>query len=159
MKVIAKNNVYEPLTDEKWQEILEKGRLALKDNPYPNRLEYLSDKRVYRIFFTDQRAVDLPVDFYEEFNSLSDDDLSQAFLSPAGTALCLDDYDLDVSVHGLINDNPDVSFFSIPNNIDRSTSNNHSANDAEKRRLQKRKKIIRAKTRLLNKKVHLKTGS
>jgi len=150
MKIKAKSNVYKPLTADSWHAILQKGRSAMKENPYPHKLEYLSEKRIFRVFFTNNTAVDLPVDYYEEFHNISDADLKEATLSPAGTALCLDDYDLDVSVQGLINDNSDVKFFEVPNG-DSSKRKSHPR-DVEKKRLSRRQRIIRHRSKSLNKK-------
>lgn len=113
MKIKAKSDVYAPLTEERWKAILEKGKLDMENEILACALEYFSENRFFRVFFNNKTAIDIPVNYYKEFDKISDDYLSKAFLSPAGSALCVEEYDLDISIQGLIKDNPNIRFFEV----------------------------------------------
>lgn len=105
MKVQATDSVYEPLTDEKYQQIVNEGKERLKNERMAESVKFNREERTFCFKFNDKTQETIQIDNFEEFTGISDKDLNKAILSPAGTALCLEKYDLDISVEGLIRDN------------------------------------------------------
>jgi len=109
MKIKARTDVYEPLTKERYDKEMEIGTKKLQEDGYAKSIVFDASSRVFIICFSDSTLVSLPVDDYPEFKSLTSSDLSKVRVGFAGSAICLDEHDLHVSIDGLLNDNPSIS--------------------------------------------------
>lgn len=109
MKIKARTDVYEPLTKERYDREMEIGIKKLHEDGYAKSIFFDASSRIFIIYFSDNTLVSLPVDDYPEFTSITSPDLSKVRIGFAGSAICLDEHDLHVSIDGLLNDNPSVS--------------------------------------------------
>lgn len=65
-------------------------------------LRYLPPMKALLVLFADQSAVALPVGNYPELSALSVAQLKRVTLGMGGSALCLEEEDLHVSIAGLV---------------------------------------------------------
>ena len=100
--VVAKNRFDEPVTDEVLRRAVERGQQRRRPALHASAVRYVADSRSLRIDFADQSAVVLPVKNYPELAKLSRAELGRLALGFAGSALCLEEQDLHVSIAGLV---------------------------------------------------------
>jgi hypothetical protein len=100
--VIAKNRFDEPVTDEVLQHAIERGQQRRGIALHASTMQYMADSQALMIRFADQSAVVLPIKNYPELAKLSHTQLDRLSLGYAGSALCLDEEDLHVSIAGLV---------------------------------------------------------
>lgn len=102
MTIVAKNGFDEVVTPDVLQRAVARGRNRNRGSIHAQSLRYLPDTRSLVIEFADHTAIVLPVENYPELAALTGDELSRLGLCFAGSALCLDDRDLHVSIAGLM---------------------------------------------------------
>lgn len=102
MTIQAKNGFDEAVTPEVLQRAVALGRSRHRGSIHALSLHYLPDTRALMITFGDQTAIVLPVENYAELTALTERELQQLSLCFAGSALCLNDRDLHVSIAGLM---------------------------------------------------------
>lgn len=102
MTIQAKNGFDEVVTPEVVQRAVALGRSRHRGSIHAQSLRYLPDTRALMIIFSDQTAIVLPVENYSELATLTGEELQQLSLCFAGSALCLNDRDLHVSIAGLM---------------------------------------------------------
>ena len=107
MKVIkAKPSARRPLTEEMIDVAIQQG-----ETHRANSLQAVSvsfDKPSLIIRFEDGSGVLLPVDLYPEFDGFNAEDYEKLTVGFAGTALCHEGKDLDVSIAGMISASPSL---------------------------------------------------
>lgn len=91
----------EPVTDEALRRAVERGRQR-RPALHASAVQYVADSQSLRIGFSDLSAVVLPVKNYPELAQLSPAQLDRLVLGFAGSALCLEEQDLHVSIAGLV---------------------------------------------------------
>ena len=91
----------EPVTDEVLRRAVERGRQR-RPALHASAVQYEADSQSLRIGFSDLSAVVLPVKNYPELAQLSHAQLDRLVLGFAGSALCLEEQDLHVSIAGLV---------------------------------------------------------
>ena len=91
----------EPVTDEVLRRAVERGRQR-RPTLHASAVQYVADSQSLRIGFSDLSAVVLPVKNYPELAQLSHAQLDRLVLGFAGSALCLEEQDLHVSIAGLV---------------------------------------------------------
>ena len=106
MTIHAKNGFDEVVTPEVLQRAVSLGRH--RGSIHARSLRYLPDTRALMITFADQTAIVLPVENYSELATLTGGELQQLSLCFAGSALCLNDRDLHVSIAGLMAMSPSL---------------------------------------------------
>ena len=100
--VVAKARFDEPVTDEVLRRATERGQQRRRLALHASALQYVADSQALTISFADQSAVVLPIKNYPELAMLSHAELGRLSLGYAGSALCLDEQDLHVSIAGLV---------------------------------------------------------
>jgi Protein of unknown function (DUF2442) len=100
--VVAKNQFDEPITDAVLRRAIERGQQRHRPSLHASEVRYVADSQTLTIGFSDQTAVVLPIKNYPELAKLSRADLGRLALGFAGSALCLEDQDLHVSIAGLV---------------------------------------------------------
>lgn len=100
--VVAKKRVDEPVSAAVLRRAVERGeqrrRLALQ----ARTVRYVPDSKSLLIGFADHSALVLPVKNYPELAKLKRAQLDNLELGFAGSALCLEEKDLHVSIAGLV---------------------------------------------------------
>lgn len=81
---------------------IERGEERRLREPPATAIEYHSADRSFRISFASRPDVLLPVKHFPELADLSDQELASMTLELQGEALCLEEKDLHISVHGLV---------------------------------------------------------
>lgn len=103
MKTVkAKAGFDEPVTEQVIAQAIERGRLRRNPDLRATGVRYLPALQSLLISFADQSAVALPVKNYPELAALSLIDLKQMAVGFGGSALCLEERDLHVSIAGLV---------------------------------------------------------
>lgn len=100
--VVAKDRFDEPVTDEVLRRATERGQQRRRLALHASAVQYVADSQALTIGFADQSAVVLPIKNYPELAKLSHTQLGRLSLGYAGSALCLDEQDLHVSIAGLV---------------------------------------------------------
>lgn len=100
--VKAKPGFDEPVTEEALAQAIERGRVRRRPGLQATDVHYLSAFASLLIRFADQSAVALPVKNYPELAVLKPAELKRLALGFGGSALCLDERDLHVSIAGLV---------------------------------------------------------
>ena len=100
--IVAKDRFDEPVTDEGVRRATERGQHRRALALHASAVQYVADSQTLTIGFADQSAVVLPVKNYPELATLSHAELARLSLGYAGSALCLDEQDLHVSIAGLV---------------------------------------------------------
>lgn len=100
--VVAKDRFDEPVTDEVLRRATERGQQRRRPALHASAVQYVADSQALTIAFADQSAVVLPIKNYPELAKLSHTQLGRLSLGYAGSALCLDEQDLHVSIAGLV---------------------------------------------------------
>lgn len=91
----------EPVTDEVLRRAVERGQQR-RPALHASVVQYVADSQSLRIGFSDLSAIILPVKNYPELAQLSGTQLDRLVLGFAGSALCLEEQDLHVSIAGLV---------------------------------------------------------
>jgi hypothetical protein len=99
--VTAKALVDEPVTEAVLQRAVERGQQR-RPMLHASEVHYVAESQSLRIGFSDLSAVVLPVKNYPELALLSRTQLDRLVLGFAGSALCLEEQDLHVSIAGLV---------------------------------------------------------
>jgi hypothetical protein len=100
--VVAKNRFDEPVTTDVLRRATARGQQRRALALHASALQYVADSQALTISFADQSALVLPIKNYPELASLSHADLGRLSLGYAGSALCLEDRDLHISIAGLV---------------------------------------------------------
>ncbi len=91
-----------PVTAVVLSKAIERGRQRKDAGVHATALRYLAESRALLVSFADASAVALPVRNYPELAVLSVAQLKRMVLGMGGSALCLDEEDLHVSIAGLV---------------------------------------------------------
>ncbi|MBL8404706.1 MAG: DUF2442 domain-containing protein [Dechloromonas sp.] len=103
MKTIkAKVRFDEPVTEEVLTQAIERGRLRRSAGLHATGVHYLQAHRSLMVSFADDSAVVLPVSNYPELATLKLAELKHLSVGFGGSALCLAERDLHVSIAGLV---------------------------------------------------------
>lgn len=100
--VTAKDRFDEPVTTDVLRRATARGQQRRDLAMHASALQYVADSRALMIGFADQSAVVLPIKNYPELANLSHADLGRLSLGYAGSALCLEERDLHISIAGLV---------------------------------------------------------
>ena len=102
VKVAA--GVDEPVTAPVLAQAIKRGRQRRAHQPAleATSLRYVPAQQALHVAFADGSALVLPTKNYAELDALSAADLARLELCFAGTALCLEESDLHVSIEGLV---------------------------------------------------------
>ncbi|CDG82399.1 DUF2442 domain-containing protein [Janthinobacterium agaricidamnosum] len=97
----ARSHIDEPVTEA----ILQQAIVRSREQSAPlqaTTLHYLPEQKRLLIGFADDNALALSTKNYVELADLSDAELKRMTLGLSGTALCLDERDLHMSITGLV---------------------------------------------------------
>lgn len=90
------------VTEAVRQRAVEKGNLRAQCEPHATNVRYVPDSRSIALEFSDSTAVLLPIANYPELAPLSSNELARLTLGFGGTALCLEERNLDIAIAGLV---------------------------------------------------------
>jgi len=100
-RIVASDNVYEPLTEEKYQQIMREGQEAVLRFPVSSvAYDLANDKLIFNM--KDGSVRELDVYDVEELRTASKEDLKDIHFSFSG--IHVDKLDLDISIEGLLKD-------------------------------------------------------
>ncbi|HDS7217775.1 TPA: DUF2442 domain-containing protein [Klebsiella aerogenes] len=102
MKIKAKKQVYEPLTQEKLDALLKAGEIKKSREGYASKLVVFKNERKVLILFNDGSGFLLNVDDYDEFKNMSGEELDNLSIGFSGNAICHNELDIHVSIQGLV---------------------------------------------------------
>jgi len=103
MKTVkAQQRFDEPVTEAVLEQAIARGRKRRSQGLHAIAVQYLPVLQSLLIGFADESAVALPVKNYPELAELSIAELEQLTVGFGGSALCLDERDLHVSIAGLV---------------------------------------------------------
>jgi hypothetical protein len=103
MKTVkAQERFDEPVTAEGLAQAIERGRKRRVPALHATAVQYLAARQSLLIGFADQSAVALPVKNYPELAGLDAAELDHLAIGFGGSALCLAERDLHVSIAGLV---------------------------------------------------------
>jgi len=103
MKTIkAREHYDEPVTESVLEHALVAGRKRRGTTLHATDVWYLADFQALLVGFADKTAVALPIGNYPELAGLSRPELEHLTLGFGGSALCLEERDLHVSIAGLV---------------------------------------------------------
>lgn len=91
-----------PVTEKVLTQAIERGTKRKDAGVRASSLRYLPPIRSLLVVFADKSAVALPVDNYPELSALTVAQLKRVSLGIGGSALCLDEADMHVSIAGLV---------------------------------------------------------
>ncbi|QDQ27938.1 DUF2442 domain-containing protein [Chitinimonas arctica] len=100
--VKAQERFDEPVTDKGLAQAIERGRKRRVPGLHATAVQYLPAQQSLLIGFVDQSAVALPVKNYPELAGLSAGELEQLVIGFGGSAVCLEERDLHMSIAGLV---------------------------------------------------------
>lgn len=100
--VSAKNHFDEVVTAEVLTQAIQRGRLRASAGVHATGVQYVPVLKSLLISFVDHSAVALPIQNYPELAALHEAELHALELGFAGSALCLQSRDLQVSIAGLV---------------------------------------------------------
>lgn len=100
--VRAKERFDEPVTAAVLEQAMARGRKRHDKGLHATAVQYLPARKSLLIGFADQSAVTLPVRNYPELSKLSTTELDHLSVGYGGSALCLEERDLHVSIAGLV---------------------------------------------------------
>ncbi|MEX8520221.1 MAG: DUF2442 domain-containing protein [Leptothrix sp. (in: b-proteobacteria)] len=98
----ARERFDEPVTAPVLAHAIERGRQRRSPGLHATSVAYLPAFQSVLIGFADQSAVALPVKNYPELAELDATELARLALGYGGSALCLEERDLHVSIAGLV---------------------------------------------------------
>ena len=91
-----------PTTDDELRDAIAAGGRRQATERRAAGVRYDPDRDAIEIELTDGAAVRLPRTMMEEFRDVPTADMARLRVSPAGYGIKLDEYDIGISVHGLI---------------------------------------------------------
>jgi hypothetical protein len=91
-----------PTTDDELRRAIEVGRRRRAAERRAASVQYDPDRDAIEIELTDGAGVRLPRAMVEEFRDVPPTGMAKLRVSPAGYGIKLDEYDINISVHGLI---------------------------------------------------------
>jgi hypothetical protein len=91
-----------PVTEAVLSKAIERGRQRKDVGIHATGLRYLPAPKAFMVSFADASAVAFPVRNYPELSALTGAQLKRMALGMGGSALCLEEADLHVSIVGLI---------------------------------------------------------
>ena len=91
-----------PTTDEELSQAITAGQRRRATERRAAGVRYDPNRDSIEIELTDGAAVRLPRTMVEEFRDVPPTDMAKLRVSPVGYGIKLDEYDIDISVHGLI---------------------------------------------------------
>jgi len=100
--VIAKARLDEPVTDDNRAKAIQQARDSAKSRLMATSVEYLPKTESLLIHLGDDSGFLLPLKNYPELAVLSGSERAKLVLGLGGSALCLEDRDLHVSIAGLV---------------------------------------------------------
>jgi hypothetical protein len=106
--VVPKQPVDEPVTDAVMEEAVARGTLRRRQSMHAVDLAYLPESEALRIGFADHSAVILPLGIYPELAALSLEERVLLTLGYAGSAVCLEERELHISISGLVSASADL---------------------------------------------------
>ena len=106
--VIPKQPVDEPVTAAVLEQAVARGAVRRRQSLHAADLAYLPESESLRIGFADHSAVILPLGIYPELAALSSKDRARLTLGYAGSAVCLEERDLHISIAGLVSASADL---------------------------------------------------
>ena len=98
----ANNHFDEVVTPEVLTQAMKRGRLRASAGVHATGVQYVPLLKSLLISFVDHSAVALPIQNYPELAALNEAELNALELGFAGSALCLQSRDLQVSIVGLV---------------------------------------------------------
>ena len=98
----VKERADQPVTPTSLKAAIERGQKRRSTELQARTVAYLEGAKSLMIGFSDDSAVLLPIKNYPELIMLQKADLSRLSLGFTGTALCLEERDLHISIAGLI---------------------------------------------------------
>lgn len=108
MTIKAKKRDNPPVTDEVLDQAMTLGRQRRGADVQAIQARYLPALEAIAVVFADRTAILLPIDNYPEFTTLSTAELGRLEIGYAGSALCLEERDLHVSIAGLVAASPSL---------------------------------------------------
>jgi hypothetical protein len=103
MKTVKAKEYYdEPVTEEVLVRAVVEGRKRRGTTLHAKNVRYLPEFKALAVSFADKAAILLPVKKYAELAQLSLAELERIKVGFGGSALCLDERDLHVSIAGLV---------------------------------------------------------
>ena len=100
--ITAKKHFDEVVTPEVLTQAMKRGRVRVSAGVHATGVQYVSVLKSLLISFVDHSAVALPIQNYPELAALNEAELNALELGFAGSALCLEAQDLQVSIAGLV---------------------------------------------------------
>jgi hypothetical protein len=101
-KIKSTRRIDVPVTDQVLAKAIERGTKRKDAGVRAAALRYLPPMKALLVLFADKSAVALPVRNYPELSVLSVAQLKRVSLGMGGSALCLEEEDLHVSIAGLV---------------------------------------------------------
>ncbi len=102
MRIVKEVRVDEVVTDAVLARAVARGVLLERKQVYAIAVKYLPARELLLITLVDGSAVALLVPLYPELDSLSPAERRRLQLGVGGTAICLDERDLHISIVGLV---------------------------------------------------------
>ena len=100
--IAAKDRFDEPVTEDVLRRATKRGQQRRALALHASAVTYVADSQMLDVRFADESAVVLPIKNYPELAQLSPTELASLTLGYAGSAQCLDDRDLHISIAGLV---------------------------------------------------------
>lgn len=100
--IVAKERADEPITGETLRLAIERGKRRSSPELHARTVAYLAGSKSLMIGFGDDSAVVLPIKNYPELADLKKAEIASLTLGFAGSALCLEERDLHISIAGMI---------------------------------------------------------
>lgn len=91
-----------PVTEQVPAKAIERGTKRRDAGVRAAELRYLPPMKALLVLFADKSAIALPVGNYPELSALSGAQLKRVSLGMGGSALCLEEADLHISIAGLV---------------------------------------------------------
>lgn len=108
MTIKAKKRDNPSVTDEVLEQAIALGQKRRRSSLQAVEVTYMPGLESLAICFADKTGILLPIDSYPEFAALSVAELRRIEIGYAGSALCLEERDLHVSIEGLVASSPSL---------------------------------------------------
>ena len=93
-----KEGRYRPLTDEQYQKAIESGKKKLATEVHAMTSEFDAGRDEMRIVFSSGQVMVIAIKEIPELRNLPPEQLSLAYITPGGSALSIDEADVDISM-------------------------------------------------------------
>jgi hypothetical protein len=100
--VIAKDHFDEPITPDILKRAIARGQIEQKTSFRASSVDYISGSKSLLIIFSDQSGFVLPIEQFPELAVLNSAERKRLTLGFGGSALCLEEKDLHISIAGLV---------------------------------------------------------